>query len=131
MLGRVAFEADTLHGWRGACILALRLWCYVYETFTHQSPTAYRHTVQLVPAWRGGFSFGAHKMSRRFKVFNDSGANIHSKYETTTSLEELGIEEAVWDGMTEEERDEAMRDVAFQQAGWGYFEVDENGSCVD
>ena len=70
-------------------------------------------------------------MSRRFKVFNDSGANIHSKYETTTSLEELGIEEAVWDGMTEEERDEAMRDVAFRQADWGYFEVDENGNCVD
>ena len=80
-------------------------------------------------AWR--FFFGAHKMSRRFKVFNDSGANIHSKYETTTSLEELGIEEAVWDGMTEEERDEAMRDVAFQQAEWGYFEVDEHGKVVE
>ena len=70
-------------------------------------------------------------MSRRFKVFNDSGANIHSKYETTTSLEELGIEEAAWDGMTEEERDETMRDVAFKRAEWGYFEVDENGNCVD
>lgn len=70
-------------------------------------------------------------MSKRFKVFLDSGANIHSKYETTTSLEELGIEEDVWDGMTEEQRDEAMRDVAFQQADWGYFEVDKHGKAVE
>ena len=70
-------------------------------------------------------------MSKRFKVFLDSGANIHSKHQTTTSLEELGIEEDVWNGMTEEQRDEVMRDVAFQQAEWGYFEVDEHGKAVE
>lgn len=70
-------------------------------------------------------------MTRLFRVWNDSGANIHSKYETTTSLEELGIEEDVWVGMTEEERDEAMRDVAFEQADWGYSEVDEHGKAIE
>ena len=66
-------------------------------------------------------------MSRKFKVFLDSGANIHSRYETTVSLEELGIEEDVWDGMTEEERDEAMREVAFQRSEWGYEEIEQEG----
>ena len=66
-------------------------------------------------------------MSRKFKVFLNSGANIHSKYETTTSLEELGIGEDVWDGMTEEERDEVMRDVAFDRSEWGYYEIEPEG----
>lgn len=69
-------------------------------------------------------------MTRKFKVFNDSGANIYSKYETTVSLEELGIEEDVWDGMTEEERDEVMRDVAFQRSEWGYEEIEQEGGAA-
>lgn len=64
-------------------------------------------------------------MSKRFKVFLDSGANIHSKYETTTSLEELGIYEVDWNGMSQAQRENIMRDVAFEQAEWGYEEIED------
>lgn len=62
-------------------------------------------------------------MSRTFRVFLDSGANIHSKYETETSLEDLGITSDEWDAMTDSEKDEAMRDVAFGQSEWGFQEI--------
>ena len=62
-------------------------------------------------------------MSRLFRVWNDSGANIHSKFEVVTSLDELGLTEAEWDGMTEDEREETMREVAFQRSDWGYAEI--------
>lgn len=64
-------------------------------------------------------------MSKRFKVWLDSGANMHSRYQTATSLEELGIKEEEWEAMTEDQRDEAIRDVAFEQADWGYVEIEE------
>lgn len=62
-------------------------------------------------------------MSRKFRVFLDSGANIHSKYETTTTLEEQGIESEEWDAMTDAEKDEVMKEVAFEQSGWGFEEI--------
>lgn len=64
-------------------------------------------------------------MSKKFKVYLDSGANIHSKYEVTTSLEELGLTNAEWDEMTEDEREETMREVAFERSDWGYFEIED------
>lgn len=62
-------------------------------------------------------------MTRKFKVWLDSGANIHSKREQTISLEEIGIEDDEWERMTEEEQDEAMKEVAFDYADWGYQEL--------
>ena len=62
-------------------------------------------------------------MSRKFRVFLDSGANIHSKYETEISLEDIGITSDEWDAMSDSEKDDAMRDVAFEQSEWGFEEI--------
>ena len=68
-------------------------------------------------------------MTKRFRVWNDSGANIHSRYQVTTSLDELDLTEAKWNTMTEDEREEIMREVAFQCSDWGYAEIE--GSSDD
>ncbi|MHA1039995.1 DUF7167 family protein [Enterobacter ludwigii] len=62
-------------------------------------------------------------MGRKFKVFLDSGANIHSKYETEVDLEDFGIESDEWDEMSENEQQEVMREVAFERADWGWEEI--------
>lgn len=62
-------------------------------------------------------------MGRKFKVFLDSGANIHSKYETKADLDDFGIESDEWDEMSEEEQQEVMREVAFERADWGWAEI--------
>jgi hypothetical protein len=61
-------------------------------------------------------------MSRKFKVWLDSGANNQSKYETKTDLDNLGISSEAWDKMSEKEKDEAMREIAFEASDWGYSE---------
>lgn len=55
----------------------------------------------------------------------DSGANIHSKYETTVSLKDLGIESEDWDAMSITEQEEVMRQVAFDRSEWGFDEITE------
>ncbi|EPM3638956.1 DUF7167 family protein [Enterobacter roggenkampii] len=62
-------------------------------------------------------------MGRKFKVYLDSGANIHSKYETEVDLEDFGIESDEWDDMSEEEQQETMREVAWERAEWGWEEI--------
>lgn len=62
-------------------------------------------------------------MGRKFKVYLDSGANIHSKYETEVDLEDFGIESDEWDDMSEEEQQETMREVAWERADWGWKEI--------
>tara|TARA_R110000868_G_scaffold227023_4_gene479970 strand:+ start:97 stop:294 length:198 start_codon:yes stop_codon:yes gene_type:complete len=63
-------------------------------------------------------------MARKFKVWLDSGANIHSKRQVTISLGEIGIEDDEWDEMSEDDRDEVMKEIAFDHSDWGYAEVD-------
>lgn len=63
-------------------------------------------------------------MSRKFKVWLDSGANIHSKRQVTITLKEIGIEDGEWDEMSDDDKDEAMKETAFEHADWGYVEVD-------
>jgi len=60
----------------------------------------------------------------KFKVWLDSGANIHSRRETTISLDDIGISDDEWNQMTEADRDEVMRDVAFERSDWGYVETE-------
>ena len=60
----------------------------------------------------------------KFKVWLNSGANIHSKREVIISLENLRISEDEWSQMTEEQRDEVMREVAFERYDWGYLEIE-------
>ncbi|EAO0106741.1 hypothetical protein EU727_08810 [Salmonella enterica] len=62
-------------------------------------------------------------MGRKFKVFLDSGANIRSKYEREVDLDDLGIEED-WDEMSEEEKNEAMQEIAWENMEWGFYEIE-------
>jgi hypothetical protein len=59
-------------------------------------------------------------MSKKIRFWCDSGANIHSMRKGTTTLDELGLTEAEWLAMTDDERDELMRDIACERLDWGY-----------
>lgn len=63
-------------------------------------------------------------MSREFRVWLDSGANAFSKREEIVSLGDIGISSEQWDAMSEDERDEVMRDIAFERSDWGYSEIE-------
>ena len=62
-------------------------------------------------------------MSKKFKVWLDSGANHASCREQTVTLEELNISEAEWESMTEEDQEEIMKQIAWDRMDWGYAEV--------
>lgn len=59
-------------------------------------------------------------MSRKITFFMGSGANIHSMYKNTCTLEDLTEEE--WDSMTDEEKDEIAREIAWERVDWGWYE---------
>lgn len=63
-------------------------------------------------------------MSKRFKVYLDSGANIHSKYEQVVELDDIGLTDEEWNEMNEKQRDEVMKEVAWEQMEWGYDEIE-------
>ncbi|EAA4852311.1 hypothetical protein DPP06_13125 [Salmonella enterica subsp. enterica] len=63
-------------------------------------------------------------MSKRFKVYLDSGANIHSKYEQVVELDDIGLTDEEWNEMTEKQRDEVMKEVAWERMEWGYDEIE-------
>ncbi|QSW33892.1 hypothetical protein KQ929_08210 [Leclercia pneumoniae] len=62
-------------------------------------------------------------MGRKFKVYLDSGANIHSRYEAEVDLDDFGISSEEWDEMSDEEQQETMREVAWERMEWGYNEI--------
>jgi hypothetical protein len=64
-------------------------------------------------------------MSKKFKVWLDSGANIHSRREAVVTLDQIGISESEWEIMTDDEREDVMRDIAFDHSDWGFVEVDD------
>ena len=59
-------------------------------------------------------------MAKKFKVWLDSGANVHSAYKQEI---ELDMTDEEWDAMTEDEKDEYMREIAFVRSDWGYAEI--------
>ncbi|CAH3351425.1 hypothetical protein AI2602V1_3522 [Citrobacter freundii] len=63
-------------------------------------------------------------MSKRFKVYLDSGANIHSKYEQVVELDDIGLTDEEWNEMTEKQRDEVMKEVVWGRMEWGYDEIE-------
>ncbi|ACN45441.1 hypothetical protein AZ928_09720 [Salmonella enterica] len=64
-------------------------------------------------------------MGRKFKVWLDSGANIHSCYKQEIDIEEyLGIFDDEWDSYSEEAKDEIMRDIAWEKMDWGFEEIE-------
>lgn len=62
-------------------------------------------------------------MSKKFQVWLDSGANNNSSYEQEISLDDLGITDAAWDLMNEDERDKEMKEIAWDRMDWGYVEI--------
>lgn len=62
-------------------------------------------------------------MSKVFKVWLDSGANCKSCRAINVSLEELGYTDEEWEDMSEVDQEEIMREIAFEQAEWGWTEV--------
>lgn len=62
-------------------------------------------------------------MERKFEIWLDSGANIHSCKNTVVTLDDLGLSENEWNEMDQDEKDENMRDVAFETLDWGWKEI--------
>ena len=62
-------------------------------------------------------------MSKKFKVWLDSGANIHSMYSVVVSLEELGYTDEEWELLSEDIKEDIMREIAFERTDWGWTEV--------
>lgn len=56
----------------------------------------------------------------KFKVWLNSGANIHSEYSVEVTTEELGLTESEWDELSEDEKEETMKEIAFERAEWGF-----------
>jgi len=62
-------------------------------------------------------------MAKKFKVWMDSGANNDSCKEQVVSLEDIGINDAQWAAMTDEEKEAEMREIAFEHSDWGFTEI--------
>ena len=60
----------------------------------------------------------------KLKVWLDSGANIHSNYEQEIELADVGITDEEWAEMTDDEKDEAIKPIAWCRMDWGYTEID-------
>lgn len=59
-------------------------------------------------------------MSKTIHYWCDSGANVHSTYRGKIALEELGMTEDEWLELTNDERDNVMREIALERLDWGY-----------
>lgn len=64
-------------------------------------------------------------MTIKIKYWLDSGANIHSQYEGKTTTDEIGITDDEWRSMTDQDKEEMMREYAFERSDWGYISEDE------
>lgn len=62
-------------------------------------------------------------MSKRFKVWLDSGANADSRREQEFSLDDIGISDSEWEAMTDDEKEAEMREIAFDHSDWGFAEI--------
>ncbi len=65
-------------------------------------------------------------MGRKFKVWLDSGANAHSCYEQEIDIEDCGITGVEWDEMTEQEKDDFMKEIAWDRMDWGWAELEND-----
>ena len=63
-------------------------------------------------------------MGKKIKVWLDSGANIHSKYEQVIDLADLGITDEEWDNLDDVERECLMQEIAFETLEWGWEDAD-------
>lgn len=64
-------------------------------------------------------------MGRKFKVWLDSGANAFSNYSQEIDIEDdLNITSDEWDSLSDKEKEETMRDVAWERMEWGFEEIE-------
>lgn len=63
-------------------------------------------------------------MSRKFKVWLNSGANIHSCRKVEVALDEIGVSDEEFSEMSENDKEEMFRDIAFQNSDWGWEEIE-------
>jgi len=63
-------------------------------------------------------------MSKRLVAYLDSGANCKSRVEYRTTTEEQRYTDEEWDELSEREEDRIMKEIAFQNANWGWCEQD-------
>lgn len=62
-------------------------------------------------------------MGKKFEIWLDSGANHASCNRQVLSLDDIGLSQEEWDSMDEEEKEQNMRDIAFETIDWGWKEV--------
>ena len=60
----------------------------------------------------------------KIKVYIDSGANIHSRRTEIVTPEEIGTTEEEWKAMSEEEKEELAKPIAFDRLDWGWEDID-------
>ena len=58
-------------------------------------------------------------MSKKFKVWLD-----HSMYSVVVSLEELGYTDEEWELLSEDIKEDIMREIAFELTDWGWKETE-------
>ena len=61
-------------------------------------------------------------MAREITFFLDSGANIHSMYKQTYTLDELNLTDEEWDEMSESDKHEFAKEIAWDRMDWGFYE---------
>lgn len=57
----------------------------------------------------------------RFKVWCDSGANIHSRREDVV---ELDMTEEEFEAMSDDEKDDMFKEYAWERLDWGWEPID-------
>lgn len=62
-------------------------------------------------------------MAKDFKVWLDSGANAYSEYSVEVSLDDLGLTDEEYVELSEEEKEEMFKEIAFERAEWGFKEI--------
>lgn len=60
---------------------------------------------------------------KTFKCWLNSGANCHSEYSVVVTTDELGLTDEEYDSLSEDEKEEMFREIAFEQSEWGFKEV--------
>lgn len=64
-------------------------------------------------------------MSKGLTYWLNSGANIHPSRKDSITWDDLGLTEAEWDALSDDEQEEIGRELALERADWGYTKDDE------
>lgn len=59
----------------------------------------------------------------KIRIWCDSGANAHSKWEETFELSDFNLTEEDLKDMTDEDKEEFFREIAFSKLDWGFEEL--------